>query len=153
MSFKFSNIIPMVSHRVLLFIATAVWAMAGIMLMMRGWSGISGSGVEFLVKILGSYLAGVAFYLLMFKKISSKNVGRILNNPKPKLPFYSFFNAKGYIMMTLMMSLGITVRKAELIPFEYLALFYITMGTPLFLSAFKYLYYAVVYKKWEVGSK
>lgn len=146
MSFRFSNLIPTVSHRVLLFIATAVWAMAGIMLMVRGWSGLTGTGVEFLVKIIGSYLGGIAFYLVMFKKISSKNVERILNSPKPKLPFYAFFNAKGYIMMTVMMSLGITVRKAELVPFEYLALFYITMGTPLFLSAFKYLYYAVVYK-------
>ncbi len=153
MSFQFSNIIPMVSHRVLLFIATAVWAMAGIMLMMRGWSGITGTGIEFIVKIIGAYIAGLAFYLVMFKRISNKNVSRIFYNPKPKLPFYSFFNAKGYIMMTVMISLGVTVRKTELVPFEYLALFYITMGTPLFLSAFKYLYYAVVYYKSVVGSE
>ncbi len=152
MSFDFSKLIPTVSHRVLLFIATAVWAMAGIMLMLRGWSGITGTGVDFVVKMVGSYIGGVAFYLVMFKKISNKNVSRIVNNSKPKLPFYSFFNLKGYIMMTVMISLGVTVRKAELVPFEYLALFYITMGTPLFLSAIKYLYYAVVYKK-EVGSE
>ena len=147
MSLQLSKLIPSVSHRFLLSISTAIWGMAGIMLMMRGWSGISGSGVEFFVKILGSYLAGVAFYLVMFKKISSKNVSRILNSSKQKLPFYAFFNTKGYIMMTVMISLGVTVRKAELVPFEYLALFYITMGTPLFISAFKYLYYAAVYKK------
>lgn len=147
MSFKFSNLIPLVSHRVLLFIATVAWAIAGIMLMIRGWSGITGAGIEFVVKIIGGYLGGVAFYLVMFKKISNKNVSRIINNSKPKLPFYAFFNAKGFIMMVVMISLGVTVRKAELIPFEYLALFYITMGTPLFLSAFKFLYYAVVYKK------
>lgn len=147
MSLKFTKLIPMVSHRVLLFIATAAWAIAGIILMIRGWSGVTGAGIEFVVKIIGSYLGGIAFYLIMFKKISNKNVSRIFNNSEPKLPFYAFFNAKGYVMMILMISLGITVRKAELVPFEYLALFYITMGTPLFMSAFKYLYYAVVYKR------
>ncbi len=147
MSFKFSKLIPLVSHQVLLFIATAVWAMAGIMLMIRGWGGVTGNQSALIVKIPGSYVGGIAFYWFMFRKISDKNVSRIYNNSKPKLPFYAFFNAKGYIMMTVMISLGVAVRKAALVPFEYLALFYITMGTPLFLSAFKYLYYAVIYKK------
>ena len=150
MSLKF---IPLVSHRVLLFIATAAWAIAGIMLMIRGWSGVTGTEVEFLVKIVGSYLGGMAFYLVIFKKISNKNVSRIFNNSEPKLPFYAFFNTKGFIMMVVMISLGVSVRKAELVPFEYLALFYIVMGTPLFLSAFKFLYYAVVYKKDEEVSE
>jgi len=50
-------------------------------------------------------------------------------------------------MMTLMIGLGITMRKTGLVPFEYLTVFYVTMGIPLLVSSFKFLYKGIVFNK------
>jgi hypothetical protein len=42
-------------------------------------------------------------------------------------------------MITFMITTGILSRKLGIVPVEYLALFYFTMGTPLLISAFKFL--------------
>jgi len=47
----------------------------------------------------------------------------------------------------LMISMGITLRKTGIVPLEYLSLFYVAMGTPLLMSAFRFYYNGINYKK------
>lgn len=139
--------VPHISNRALLFVAAAVWTFAGGMLISRGIAGIIEYPDYYQFKVILALTGGAAFYLLLFTRISNKYVKRIIDLQDQKVPFYSFFNLRGYIMMTLMITLGITVRKTGIVPFEYLAVFYVTMGTPLLVSAFKFLYTGITFKK------
>jgi hypothetical protein len=50
-------------------------------------------------------------------------------------------------MMAIMMSFGITLRMTGFVSPKYLSVFYIAMGTPLFLSAFRFYYFGLFYQK------
>jgi hypothetical protein len=136
-----------VSKQTLLYIASVVWAFAGVMLICRGANVLieypSCCGSNFIIGILG----GLLFYFLMFSKISSKHILRIKNIASHEVTFYSFFNRRSYIMMFSMISLGILLRLSGLIPILYLAVFYICMGLPLFISSQRFLFHAINFQK------
>ena len=132
------SFIPHVGHTNLLYIASVVWFFAGGMLLYRGFMGVMIHSEFLLPKVVVALFLGLVFYNLMFKKISKKHITRIEGLKNKKHPFYAFFNLRSYLMMIFMISMGITIRLLALVPFEYLALFYIVMGTPLLFSAFRF---------------
>ena len=89
----------------------------------------------------------IAGYMLLFSKISLKHTKRILSLKSEKPCAFSFFNFKSYILMTVMISSGIFVRKSGILSPDYLSLIYITMGIPLFLSAFRFYYNGIFYPR------
>ena len=138
----FQSFKPGIPKRYLLLVAAFVWTFAGGMLLFRGFSVLKFNSVTIDFEEIGSILAGILFYKFMFSVISSKHINRILNIRIEKPCFFSFFNWRSYMMMTGMMTAGITLRVSGIIPLNYLSLFYIAMGTPLFLSAIRFYYYA-----------
>jgi hypothetical protein len=44
-----------------------------------------------------------------------------------------------------MITSGVLLRKSGLLSPEYLSVLYVTMGIPLFLSAFRFYYYGIFY--------
>lgn len=135
-----------VSTKSLLFIASGVWFFAGGMLFFRGLSAFSIQSNNFLIKIIIALTLGLLFFGVMFSKISTKHILRIKNMEEDLHPVYAFFNKKSYIMMFSMITGGITIRSLNIIPFEYLSVFYVIMGTPLILSAVRFAYNAAVFK-------
>lgn len=133
----------LVTTRTLLYVAAGVWFFAGGMLIFRGLSGITYKLLDLLLCIAG----GMLFYAGMFSGISGKHILRIKNMPGVKHPFYTFFNKRSYIMMLSMISLGVTVRLLNIIPFYYLAQFYVVMGTPLLISSFRFFHSATQFNK------
>lgn len=138
----FQRMKPGIPKRYLLLVAACFWTFAGGMLLFRGFSVLKFNSSIIAFEELGSILAGLLFYKFMFSKISLKHINRIRNLKEEKPCFFSFFNLRSYLMMTVMMSFGITLRVTGLVPMNYLAPFYIAMGTPLLLSAFRFYYYA-----------
>lgn len=136
---------PSIAHKYLLFVAAGVWTFAGGMLLSRGFSFIHLATHLFFVKIAGSLLAGVVFYLVLFSKISLKHINRIQQLPYERPCAFSFFDWKSYILMSIMISSGVLLRLSDIVPLPYLSEFYITMGTPLFLSAFRFYISGVKY--------
>ena len=134
------SIVSRVNHRTLLFIAACVWFFAGGMLIFRGMTGIVQFNDSSALKLMIAIIFGVSFYGFMFRKISAKHIARIKNMQQKVVPFYAFFSLRSYIMMGLMISLGVTLRKTGIVPFEYLSVFYVGMGLPLLFSAFRFLY-------------
>jgi hypothetical protein len=134
-----------VSRRALLFIAAVVWTFAGGMLLMRSISMFGTIRNYFWVKIVLSAIGGLTFYLVLFSKISINHVNRILNLQNDRQSVFSFFNLKSYILMTLMITMGITLRKSGIVRPEYLAIVYLTMGIPLLLSAIRFYYRGIYY--------
>ena len=129
---------PSVNKRTLLLVAGCVWTLAGGILISRAllelWSIHHYLWAELLIGIV----LGTIFYLVLFARISKKHITRItlitIDNPC----FFSFFNVRSYIMMTIMITAGITLRKLNIINHEILYTFYLTMGIPLLVSAFRF---------------
>ena len=146
---------PGIPKRYLLFIAALVWTFAGGMLLFRGFSMLQLFPEMYWLKTAGSVIAGIFFYKLLFSKISLKHTLRIVGLKNDRPCVFSFFNWKSYCMMGGMISVGIILRITGIVSLKYLSPFYITMGTPLFLSAFRFYYFGINYqhamKKYTYG--
>jgi hypothetical protein len=138
---------PGIPKRYLLFVAALVWTFAGGMLFFRGFSMLFLFSRMLTIKIIGSLSAGLIFYKMMFSEISLKHTQRILKMEIERPCFFSFFNFRSYIMMIVMISMGIILRTTGIVPIEYLSILYVTMGVPLTLSAFRFYYNGICYKR------
>ncbi len=129
---------PSIPKRYLLLVAALVWTFAGGMLLFKGISLFFKYPELLIWKISISVIGGTLFYLLLFSKISNKHIKRILNIEIDHPCFFSFFNVRSYVLMTIMISSGILLKKFGVISPEYLSIIDVTMGIPLFLSAFRF---------------
>jgi hypothetical protein len=136
---------PELPRRWLLFIAALVWTFAGGILLYKGSVLFMHYHHSFWVRLIGSVIGGALFYILLFSKISFKHTRRIVNLENDYPCAFSFFDIKSYILMTVMITSGILLRKSGLLSPEYLSVLYVTMGIPLFLSAFRFYYYGIFY--------
>lgn len=130
----------------LLFIAAIVWTIAGSMLLFKGMKMLQINDKHLYFIISGSAIAGSLFYLMVFTKISLKHTRRIVNLKNDNPCIFSFFNIKSYILMSIMITSGITIRVFGVVPLTYLSIVYLTMGVPLFFSAFRFYYYGIFYR-------
>jgi len=131
-------ITPRVSKHYLLLVAAVVWTFAGGMLLFRGLTINNTLPAHWEVKLLLCIVAGLLFFMLLFNRISANHVLRITNFPIKRPSIFSFFSLRSYLMMFLMISMGITLRKTGVVPPEYLSLMYVTMGIPLLMSSFRF---------------
>jgi len=137
---------PSIPRRYLLFVAGVVWIFAGGILLYKGISLFRIYRDLLWLKIMISIIGGGLFYLLLFSKISLKHAWRIINLKNENPCVFSFFNIRSYIMMAIMITSGIILRKSGIISPEYLSVLYVTMGIPLFLSALRFFYYEIYYR-------
>lgn len=135
---RFDFLTPRVPRTWLLFVAALVWTFAGGMLLFRGYVYSQVKPEHLFLKTGACVLGGLAFYLVMFDKISKKHVTRISNLKLEKPCMFSFFNVRSYLLMALMITTGVTLRKTGLVAPEHLALVYVTMGIPLLMSSFRF---------------
>jgi hypothetical protein len=134
---------PAVKKRTLLYIAGCVWSIGGIMLITRSLIILLKIQHLLPLELISGIIIGVCIYIVLFTKISKKNITRI-SLMKVDFPcFFSFFNLKGYILMIIMLTSGIILRRTNIIEQEYLYTFCLAMGVPLLLSAFRFFLAAV----------
>lgn len=109
-----------VKKRTLLLIAGIVWMIAGFNVARLGvvsYLNIDSKWCLYLLSIFVFFLFG-----LMFFKMSRKHTKRILGYEDYR-PFWHFFDAKAYLIMTCMMSCGIGFRAAGIFPEIFVAFF------------------------------
>jgi hypothetical protein len=132
---------PSVSRHNLLFIAGLAWTTAGGILAGRGLAYLAAEGDHLWWRLAGGLLFGGIFYLLLFSRISKKHIIRIRGLAIPYPCAFSFFNARSYILMAVMITGGIMLRKSDVISKVWLYNFYVTMGVPLLVSAARFFWY------------
>jgi len=149
---KFYEIItPRVPKRILLFIAAMAWTIAGGILLTRGFIMVI-KNPDNVIYILGSsIIGGILFFILVFSQISRKHTERIMQMKIERPGAFSFFNTRSYILMLVMISCGILLRLSGLVSQAVLSIIYITMGIPLFLSAFRFYYTGIFYSRIKYG--
>jgi len=129
-----------VPKRWLLFAAALVWTTGGTILGWRGVAWLAGNESFFTIHVAIAFVLGLAFFQLVFAKVSLKHIRRIhaIDLVRPSL--FAFFDLKGYAMMAIMITLGILLRSSKLIDPEILYNFYVLMATPLLVSALRFYY-------------
>jgi hypothetical protein len=138
---------PAVPRRMLLIVAGLFWSFAGGILMWRSMSGFLSEVKNPAVFITLSLGGGMVFYFLLFSKISRKHIRRILGLQPEKPCLFAFFNIKSYILMSVMITSGILLRKFEILDHRVLYSIYLCMSFPLILSSIKFYYYWLTKKQ------
>ena len=136
---------PAVPKRSLLFVAAAVWTFAGAMLLFKGFKMLDTTNRYLWLKLIISLAGGILFYQKLFSKLSLKHTIRILNLKENYPCAFSFFNFRSYLMMALMISMGITLRKTGWVAPGSLSVLYLTMSVPLLLSSIRFYYTGFYY--------
>ncbi|MBE0647330.1 MAG: hypothetical protein IH596_06080 [Bacteroidales bacterium] len=129
---------PGIPKRQLLLVAAAVWLFAGGFLLFRGITMLPEMSMLWL-KIVLAVIAGLIFFHLLFLRVSLKHITRIRSLEILRPCVFSFFDWKSYLLMAIMITSGVLVRKTGLIDQKWISLFFITMATPLLLSAVRFL--------------
>lgn len=69
-----------------------------------------------LVLVPAAIVAFTVFHAGMFSKLVGKHAGRIEAMEEDRVPFWRFFDAKGYLIMAFMMTMGIGLRSSGIAP-------------------------------------
>lgn len=136
-----------ISKRSLLLVAAFVWTLASGILIIRGYNWVYLHSDCQSFRLMAAMLFGVIFYRLLFTRISAKHIARIRSMETDHPFFLSFFDARGYLMMAGMITLGIVLRNLDMVNKDLLYTFYIGMGVPLMISALRF------YNAWAVYTR
>ena len=125
-----------VKKRTLLFIAGAVWLIAGFNVARLGilsYHIIEPKWYMYLLTVLVFALFGAMFF-----KMSKKHTKRILGYEGDR-PFWHFFDLKAYLIMACMMGGGIGFRAMGIFPDLFVSFFYSGLGCALALAGVLFL--------------
>lgn len=130
---------PGVPKAVLIALGATLWGFAAYRILKMGFIFIEKHALHHFV----NYLIGVAgflpFFLLVFRKVSLRYITRIKNLPQRRPCMFAFFDLRGYIMMTFMITIGILVSHWKVIPELYKGTFFISLGLSLLASSIFYI--------------
>ena len=134
---RLSRIIPKVRRPYLFGLAGIFWTIAGSILCTRGtiWLQTLPSEVAVALVALSALIGGVG-YFFGFSRIVRRNIDRIMRMPE-RANFFAFTAARGYLMIGIMMTIGITLRNSS-VPKSYLIVPYYAMGGMLLFGSTKF---------------
>ncbi|GAB1477249.1 hypothetical protein MASR2M70_20870 [Bacillota bacterium] len=84
-----------------------------------------------LIYVLEVLLILVIFIVLIFYRLVKKHHLRILQIDEKKVPFYLFFDIKSYLIMILMITGGLLIRKLHILPDIVIGVLYSGIGLSL----------------------
>lgn len=140
----------------LLVLAGAVWIIAGANVAVLGIrSALALPALKLAIAALlglGGALVFVAFHA-MFSTIVQRNSRRIRSLAGARQNPLRFLDAKGYVVMAIMMGGGIGLRAAGLIPAWFVAFFYTGLGTALALAGIGFLMHRLRGETWTFHTR
>ena len=135
----------------LIAVAGVVWLLAGLNVAVLGVrAAIDMRGVAAIVflALAGGAIAIFCAFHSMFSKLVQKNAQRIADLDGDRHHVVRFFDRKSYLMMAFMMSLGIGMRAAGIVPNWFIAFFYTGLGLALSLAGASYIARGVRGRAW-----
>ncbi len=122
-----------VSNRQLLLIAGMVWIVAGANILRIGILTWLADSQYWLFKIGETTIVFLIFFNLIFRRLYIKHTDRICKKANNN-HLLSFFDLKGWIIMIFMITLGVTVRRFQLLPNSFISVFYTGLSTALIIT-------------------
>jgi hypothetical protein len=130
---------PGVPKSVLIALGAALWGFAAYRILKMGFIFIEKHALHHMLNYLIGVAGFVPFFLLIFRKVSLRYFTRIINLPQRRPCMFAFFDLRGYIMMSFMITIGILVSHWKLIPELYKGTFFISLGLSLLASSIFYI--------------
>jgi len=130
---------PGVPKPVLIALGAALWGFAAYRILKLGFVFIEKHALHHLVNYLIGIAGFIPFFLLVFRKVSRRYINRIKNLPQSRPCMFAFFDLRGYLIMSLMISMGILVSHWKVIPELYKGTFFISLGLSLLASSVFYI--------------
>ncbi|MGM9787464.1 MAG: hypothetical protein ACI3ZF_00990 [Candidatus Cryptobacteroides sp.] len=129
-----------VSKKALIVLAGILWLVAGVNVVRMGiktWMGLAEPWNWLL--FLG---AGITFipFAAMFLRLSSKNILRIGALEEDRIYFWRCLSLKSYLIMIFMISFGVVLRNFTSVSRDFIAAFYVGLGSALFSAGVAYFY-------------
>ena len=129
-----------VNRRALLVTAGIVWIVAGANILRIGvvtWASQAHYG---LFRAGEAIVVFLLFFNLVFKRLFYKHTQRIERKGDRNCPF-SFFDAKGWIVMCFMILFGVLARACHWLPETFIAVFYTGLSAALIVTGVLFLRY------------
>ena len=130
-----------VSKGTLIVTAGLVWILAGSNILRIGittWQQESDFSVS---NIMLSIVVFLIFFCFIFKNQFSKHTIRITNKKSDNSCPFSFFDLKSWAIMLFMIGMGVVVRKYQLLPPTFIAIFYTGLSLALILTGLLFIRY------------
>ncbi|WP_321335113.1 hypothetical protein [uncultured Bacteroides sp.] len=127
-----------VDKSTLVITAGVVWIIAGANILKIGIATWMSDSLYWQWKVAGAIVVFALFFFLIFKRLYGKHTRRIAEKDERNHPL-AFFDAKGWIIMAFMMTMGITIRMFHLLPDWFIALFYTGLSVALIATGFLFL--------------
>lgn len=127
----------MFTKRGLVILSGLLWSVAGFNVFRKGLAALILDHRWWCVLL--AFSIGVGF-LMMFKGVVRKYTLRIAELEGERFPFYRFMSVKGYVLIGVMMTLGITMGLIPGMPTSFFASFYTGLGTALSYGAIRFIY-------------
>jgi hypothetical protein len=145
---KFSNKYkPGAPKIVLIVLGASLWAFAAYRILKLGVGMIEHHALHHWL----NYFIGLAgffpFFLLVFRKVSRRYVNRIIHHKYERPCIFGFFDLRGYLLMSFMITAGILVSRWHMIPELYEGTFFISLGLSLLASAVFYIVEGIKFVK------
>jgi len=131
---------PGVPKQVLVILAASLWGFASYRILKLSFIKIDENARNAWINYSIGVLGFMPFYWFVFRKVSKRYVLRIINMKEEKPCLFAFFDIRGYILMTFMITMGILISHWSLIPDLYKGTFFVSLGLSLLASAIYYLY-------------
>ena len=130
---------PGVPKTVLIALGAALWGFAAFRILTLGYVFIERHALHHWLNYFIGFAGFVPFFLLVFRKVSLRYITRIKNLPNERPCMFAFFDLRGYIMMSFMITMGILISHWDLIPELYKGTFFISLGSSLLASSIFYI--------------
>lgn len=130
-----------VNRQALLITAGIVWIVAGANILRIGIVTWLDTSEYSLFKICEASIIFLLFFVLVFRKLYYKHTRRIEQKRSEKNCPFGFFDAKGWIIMVLMITIGITARTFHLLPDSFISVFYTGLSLALMATGFLFITY------------
>jgi hypothetical protein len=130
---------PGVPKPVLIALGAALWGFAAFRILKMGFIFIERHALHHFVNYLIGIAGFIPFFMLVFRKVSLRYINRIINLPQRRPCMFAFFDLRGYIMMSFMITIGILVSHWKVIPELYKGTFFISLGLSLLASSIFYI--------------
>lgn len=138
---------PRVNKRYIILFAGLVWGFAGIKILLIAWEYYQSSSVNTFITVPLILMGGALFFVFIMHPVWRKHSTRIITKETNKSCIFSFLDLKGYLLMILMITIGLSIRKLEILPPWTLLVLYGVMGLALFIAALLFIYLAIQYHK------
>jgi len=138
---------PAAPKIILIFLGASLWGFASYRILMLGVDMIEHHALNHWLNYLIGIAGFVPFFLTVFRKVSTRYLHRIIHSKYDRPCIFSFFDLRGYILMSLMISLGILVSHWDVIPEIYKGTFFISLGLSLLASAIFYIFEGMKYER------